>query len=223
MRRKVDFNEISDGKLYKRDDKIKLGCDGCGKNATCCKVTDDTITLEPYDIYCLQAGLNKNFSEMMGSVFNLKVEEGIIVPFLLKKGSEEGCVFLESNGRCSIHSFRPGFCRLFPLGRIYEEDTFSYFNQIHECECRDKKETTVKEWLMISDIEKYENFVVKWHSVTEKCKENVLKISSDKQKELNMTLLTMFYVQPYDVTDDFYPQFEKRVTVFLELYNRLLQ
>ena len=30
----------------------------------------------------------------------------------------ESCTFLDENGRCSIHPFRPGICRLFPLDAI---------------------------------------------------------------------------------------------------------
>ena len=44
---------------------------------------------------------------------------------------KEACYFLNEEGRCSIHSFRPGICRLFPLGRFYEEEGFRYFLQIH--------------------------------------------------------------------------------------------
>ena len=39
---------------------------------------------------------------------------------------------LNDEGRCS-HDARPGFCRMFPLGRLYENGTFSYFLQVSEC------------------------------------------------------------------------------------------
>lgn len=56
--------------------------------------------------------------------------DNLILPNLLLTGEDEHCTLLDDNGRCSIHESRPGFCRMFPLGRIYENGTFSYFYRL---------------------------------------------------------------------------------------------
>ena len=53
MEHKVNLEEISDGKLYTLNDMVRLGCDGCQGNASCCRFAEDTITLDPYDFYQL--------------------------------------------------------------------------------------------------------------------------------------------------------------------------
>lgn len=87
----------------------------------------ESIILDPYDIYSLTTNLETTFSELIKDKLSLSVADMIILPHLNLKAADEGCLFLDENGRCSIHSFRPGICRLFPLGRIYEDESFSYF------------------------------------------------------------------------------------------------
>lgn len=41
----------------------------------------------------------------------------------------------------------PGICRLFPLGRIYEENGFKYFIQVHECKKQERGKVKIKKWL----------------------------------------------------------------------------
>ena len=50
-------------------------------------------------------------------------------------------------GRCSIHPYRPGICRLFPLGRYYEEDGFRHILQIHECEKTNRSKVKIRKWM----------------------------------------------------------------------------
>ena len=64
---------------------------------------------------------------------------------------------------CSIHDFRPGFCRLFPLGRFYENGGFKYFLQIHECKKTSRSKIKVKKWIDTPDLCQYEKFVADWH------------------------------------------------------------
>ena len=67
---------------------------------------------------------------MLNNEFELNVVDGVILPNLKMSGQNDACGFLDENGRCSIHAVRPGICRLFPLGRYYENHDFSYFLQV---------------------------------------------------------------------------------------------
>ena len=62
--------------------------------------------------------------------WNFGVVDGLIIPHLKMNVNTDSCTYLNKNGRCSIHPFRPGFCRLFPLGRYYENDSFHIFSRL---------------------------------------------------------------------------------------------
>lgn len=64
----------------------------------------------------------------------LNVVDGIILPNLRMNGTREVCSFLNEEGRCSIHPYRPGICRLFPLGRYYEKMDFIIFFKLMNVE-----------------------------------------------------------------------------------------
>ena len=118
MKRNIDLDQISDKKIYTANDMAKLGVDDCSGCHACCTGMGDSITLDPYDVYRLEKGLNKGFDELLAENLELRVADGVILP-CLKLGEKDACSFLSSEGRCSIHPYRPGICRLFPLGRIY--------------------------------------------------------------------------------------------------------
>ena len=129
-----DINEISDGKIYGVHDMVRVGCSDCEGCHSCCEQMGDTVLVDPYDCKRLETELGMGFEQLMQSCVGLHVEEGLIVPHLKMQEQTDTCVFLNEVGRCSIHAYRPGICRLFPLGRIYEEQGVSYFLQSGACE-----------------------------------------------------------------------------------------
>ena len=115
MIRQIDMNEISDGRLYRADDMVKAGCGGCEGCHACCTGMGNSIVLDPYDIYSMEKGLNTGFAKLLNNKIELNAVDGIILPNMKLSGADERCGFLDSDGRCTIHGFRPGICRLFPL------------------------------------------------------------------------------------------------------------
>lgn len=215
MKREVDINEISDGRRYRSGDMVKVGCSECSGCSECCRQVDDTIILDPYDIYQLERGLNMTFDLLMSEddpVIELGHADGLLLPHLkLSKASGE-CTFLSSEGRCSIHSFRPGFCRLYPLGRIYEDGGFSYFIQIHECPYPNKTKVKIKKWLGIDNLLSYEAFILKWHDILDTARSELSEINDQSEcSRYIVAFLKRFYQIPYDTEADFYGQFEERV------------
>ena len=63
----------------------------------------------------------KIFEQLLVDTIELQVVDSVILPDPRMDGEKEQCVFLNEQGRCRIHAMRPGLCRVFPLGRIYEE------------------------------------------------------------------------------------------------------
>lgn len=212
MKREVGIDEISDGKLYGPDDLVKAGCNDCKDCSACCHDMGNSIILDPFDIYRLTTGLSMSFEELLQGKAELQVDEGMILVNLKMKEEGSCCPFLNDEGRCSIHSLRPGLCRLFPLGRIYEEDGFRYFLQVNECLKTNRTKIKVRKWLDTPNLKRYEQFVMEWHELSARIKEKIAACNNqDTIKAINMSMLQLFYIQPYGGEEDFYLQFEHRL------------
>ena len=124
---------------------VKADCGDCKGCSSCCHEMGDSVVLDPFDIYRMQTGLNLTF-EQLTSYIDFHVEDGVILPHLRTTEETLACVFLNQEGRCQIHQYRPGICRLFPLGRYYENDAFQYFLQIHECKNKNRTKIKLKKW-----------------------------------------------------------------------------
>ncbi len=218
MIREVDINDISDGNLYNSSDMVKISCNDCNGCSQCCHDMGESIILDPYDIYMLQKGIHKTAEELLAEeVLELHVVDGVILPNIAMRSETNACSFLSDSGRCTIHPFRSGFCRLFPLGRVYEGDDFAYFHQIHECPYPNKAKVKIKKWLDIPNLSAYEEFVRKWHAHLKRMQQELSDASDSYAKNANMFLLKQFYLKPYDVESDFYPQFYERLSFYSHL------
>lgn len=216
MKRNVSLSEISDGRLYGSRDMVKADCHGCGDCSDCCRSMGSSIILDPYDGYRIEAGLGKGMISLLEEgMAELNVADGCILPNLKMTKQEESCPFLNRQGRCSIHEFRPGVCRLFPLGRYYENGDFKYILQIHECSAQNLSKVKVSKWIDTPQQEKNHNFICRWHYLLKdveiivgNCEEEALA------KQVNMALLQTFYLTGYESDVDFYEQFEARYRQF---------
>ena len=54
MKRNIDLNEISDGRLYSSGDMVKADCHDCAGCSACCRGMGDSIKLDPMDIWRLK-------------------------------------------------------------------------------------------------------------------------------------------------------------------------
>ena len=208
MKRNIDLKEISDGRLYGSNDLVKADCGDCRGCFACCCGMGNSIILDPLDVHRLTTGLNQSFEALLASYLELNVVDGIILPNLKMKGSRECCAFLNEAGRCTIHAIRPGICRLFPLGRYYENGSFRYFLQTHECKKANRTKVKVKKWIDTLELGKYETFVNRWHYYL-KDMETLIEKQPEKAKEIDLQILQRFYLTPYG--DDFYTEFEQRM------------
>ena len=172
MKRYVSLEEISDGRLYTAKDMVRADCHGCEGCSACCHGMGESVILDPYDVYRLEKMEGFSFAESIGRTIELNVVDGVILPNLMMAGEKESCGFLDREGRCSIHPYRPGICRLFPLGRFYEEGSFRYFLQKDECP---KARTKIKlsKWLDTPELSRYEEFVLHWHYLVKDLEEKL--------------------------------------------------
>lgn len=211
MIRNVSLDEISDGKLYDINDMVKVNCNGCQGCSACCQGMGHSIILDPLDVFQLSKGLTQSFQELLQNYVELNVVDSIILPNLKMLEDTERCSFLNKEGRCSIHGFRPGICRLFPLGRYWDNDSFRYIHQIHECNYPHKTKIKVQKWIDTPDLQKNHQFVIEWHNLLKEIQSLIQSSQDDKlAKDLNMFLLNTFFVEAYDYQIDFYEQYHIR-------------
>ena len=212
MKRNVTLDEISDGRLYTENDMVKAGCNQCQGCFSCCQGMGDSIILDPLDVCRLTRGLGCDFQALLDAHLELGVVDGIILPHLKMAGTEEKCSFLNEEGRCNIHSFRPGICRLFPLGRYYENGSFSYFLQENECKKTNRTKVKVSKWVDTPDIGRNREFVTAWHYFLNKCEEMCANAEDEEFcRNLNLYILNLFFIRPYENLETFYEEFARRL------------
>lgn len=199
-------------KLYGNNDMVKIDCHDCKGCSSCCRDMGESIWLDPYDVWLLTTSLGKPFEALLQSEVELHVEDGLILPNICMTGEgEPKCSFLNEEGRCSIHAIRPGFCRLFPLGRNYEDGKLNYFILEDACPAPAKSKIKINKWLGISRLKDYEVFLVEWHALTKGLRTFYASNTDNDAvvKAVNMQFLQIFYLTPY-VKEDFYVQFSER-------------
>ena len=223
-------------RLYTARDMAKIGCDDCKGCSYCCQEMGESVVLTPFDICELTQHLGRSFDELMEDKIELYMTDGMVLPNLKMSGetkaygSKEVCGFLNEEGRCSIHAFRPGLCRLFPLGRNYEikqmetEDGikeikgFQYFIVKDSCPNLNGTKVKIEKWLGIPNLKKNEEFITTWHYFCKDFQEEIQELlkagEDDKVKKINLSMLELFYRKPYEKERDFYEQIEERMKVF---------
>lgn len=212
MLRNIDLLKVSDGKLYGINDMVKAGCNGCEGCSACCRGMGSSIVLDPLDVHRICNGLGKSPKLLLSESLELNVADGIILPNLRMSGPRESCYFLNEKGRCSIHSVRPGICRIFPLGRFYENGSFRYFLQVHECPKPNKAKVKIRKWIDTEDCKRYEKYICDWHYYLKKLQEYAMTTDdADKIRSLSMHILQDFYLLPFGCEQDFYEQFYLRL------------
>lgn len=213
MERKVSLDEISDGKLYGLNDMVRADSGGCEGCSACCRGMGNSIILDPLDVCRLSLNKGMSFEQLLAGPLQLNVVDSIILPNIRMGGQDEACYFLSQEGRCTVHPYRPGFCRLFPLGRVYEHRSFRYFLQIHECHKDNRSKVKVRKWIDMPDMKEYDRFVADWHYFLKDLECGMEAVRDEGlRKVVDMYVLKHFYITPYSPKEAFYPQFYKRLS-----------
>ena len=212
MKRNVDLNEISDGNLYEVNDMVKADCNDCKGCFACCQGMGESVQLDPLDIYHLTVGLNTSFEQLLAGAVELNVIDGVILPNLNMNNEKGTCYFLNEEGRCSVHAFRPGICRLFPLGRFYENNDFKYFLQIHECKNSNRTKVKVKKWIDTPNLQENKKYIIAWHYFIDDVQKKIAQITDETLiKKIDLFILQHFFMERYSMEEDFYDQFHVRL------------
>lgn len=212
MRTKVDLNTISDGRVYDINDMVKADAGGCEGCSDCCHGVGDLVVLTPFDINEITRSLNTDLDDLMGNKIVIKTENKIGLPHLMMLGENQGCAFLNDGGRCSIHLHRPNICRLFPLGRFYEDDDFKYFLQEGACSKPKLGKIKVKKWIGIDNYKENKKFILKWYKFLKALSFRVKFIrDEDELESVNKCILDNLYRISLGEGQDFYSVFYDRL------------
>ena len=207
MLRNCSLEEISDGRLYDQTDMVKAYCNECKGCHACCEGMGNSIILDPLDVSRLTKETGKSFEALLADTIELNVVDGLILPNI--KMVNGACTFLNAEGRCGIHAARPGFCRLFPLGRYYEDGGFKYFLQIHECDRAGKVKVKVSKWIDTPDLPRYTEYINAWHDFQKQVQAAFARIRMQDGEEESKNAQIK--------NRDFYEQFEMRLEHLKEL------
>jgi Fe-S-cluster containining protein len=182
-------------------------------------------------MYMLTKGTGKTFTDMIEREIEIRLVDGLILPNLMQhhESDETGersdredaldllsgdhCPFLSQAGRCSIHPFRPGMCRLYPMGRYYTEGGFRYILQKDECTEREKTSVLLQDWLGIENQARYERYILDWHDFKGQAEESLHILTQKSRESVTRYILQIFFVHPYEVKLDFYAQYDARMEI----------
>lgn len=199
-------------KWYGPEELVRVGCHDCAGCSSCCSGMGESIRLDPYDLYMLTSNLSVSFEELLESRIQLGMADGLILPHIKMGETGDGsCSFLNKEGKCSIHTFRPGLCRAFPLGRDYTEGYLRYFLLENVCPARNKTKMKVQKWLEIPQYKEYQKFLTDYHYFI---KETQAKIRTenctiDQIRDINTRILAKLFQKPYG--ESFFEEFYRRV------------
>lgn len=186
-------------RLYSAQDMARISSSACAGCGACCRGMGDTIVLDPYDVWQLTKGLGRPFGELLGSCADLHVEEGVIMPHLKMREETESCAFLGTDGRCTVHAYRPGICRLFPLGRQFDDKKTSYFIVPNGCVKGGLSKVRIDRWIGIEDLPRYEEYKAEWRSLLRTLQARIAaEPSVEVQRNVNLYFLRTFYMTPYE-------------------------
>lgn len=105
----------SDARVLHEADNVELACDANGCASNCCTRSAPVI-LNPYELALIRRESGLSYEDLL-DVFETDRADGFPLVMLPR---DPACHFWSGKG-CRIYAARPLACRLYPLGRVYEQ------------------------------------------------------------------------------------------------------
>lgn len=166
--------------IVNNNDELPLTC---SRKGTCCH--GNNVYLNPWELARLASGLAISVKSFIANYTELS---GIKLKF---NGSSvynktKSCNLYNEKEGCSIHDKRPLACRLFPLGRIIQNQEISYMFQGNEFPClKDCEEVnllpklTVENYLVGQNVNSYEEAQSEYLELTQNVADIALMLYLD--------------------------------------------
>lgn len=127
MFRNCSMEDISDGRLYDINDMARLGCNDCQGCFKCCTDMGNSIVLDPLDVFRIRFNSGESIEGLLQNKLELNIVDGVILPNIRMSGTDARCPYLNEEGRCYIHEYRPECAGFFRSGDIMRTGTTVIF------------------------------------------------------------------------------------------------
>lgn len=171
--------------------QLRFRCQKCGY---CCDHT--LIELSPFDIrnICTELKITTTDFHQQYSVYNF-----VEYPKCVLKNRPH-CPF--KKGVCTIYPSRPIRCRLYPLGRVFQEEEVIYVLPEENCIGFDSgRKQTIAEWLEREGINEHNDLTNEWNRF-------LIKV---KERNLDKVQTVIFKKVFYDFDDHLIMKYRKRM------------
>jgi Fe-S-cluster containining protein len=118
----------TEARVLTESDLLQLTCGAAGCSSTCCKATAP-IVLNPYEIARICKATHLSYEDLL-DILDTDRAKGFPLVMLPR---DPACHFWTATG-CRIYEARPLACRLFPLGRVFENDrSYIVLPEVNRC------------------------------------------------------------------------------------------
>jgi hypothetical protein len=178
--------------------KFKFKCKKCG---FCCQFT---IVLYPFDIMNICSHLSITTKEFLEKYGILVPDQDGILRCVLRKNQK--CLFNKDN-LCTVYEARPIRCRLFPIGRYFEEGKTYYLLPKEKCIGFDSnKKQSIQEWIINQNVSEYDKMTEDWAKLMIKLKNGNYPLKDPK-------FMTMFTKIFYDFDNELVQKYKAKMEV----------
>lgn len=194
----------------------------CCKCAECCRHVEDSLMLEPLDVFNLTRFLMEQDASvtgaenMLGHYTHPAILEGYPIFQINTTGTDCSCVFLK-DGKCSVYEARPQVCRMYPFGTAPGDRgrDFRYYlckEQAHHFGIGSVK---VKDWLSGNLSKEAREFYKEEYKVLPEIGKAIKKAGKEGFPGIAFRILYYLYYG-YDHTKPFLPQYHSNMAALLE-------
>ena len=159
------------------EDTFKFGCKQCG---ACCRKRSVPIAITSVDLYNIAKATNLHPMDAMIEFTECLPGPDSKLPVLYLKERVDGSCKLLRNGKCTVQQDKPVVCRVFPLGRLSDGKTFTYFTQ-GACE-GEGREIKLKDWLDEFNLPALDDACILWAKMLVGTGKYMQKLLSKPQK-----------------------------------------
>ncbi|SHJ58061.1 hypothetical protein SAMN02745136_00445 [Anaerocolumna jejuensis DSM 15929] len=191
------------------DDIFQFSClESC--KGQCCK-NNDTIILNPFDIFRIAKHFNQPISEVIKD--NCEYYHGsdsrLPIMSIRRRTGDGSCRFLRM-GKCTLHgTCKPISCRIYPLGRYHmpgSDEGYMYFLQ--QITCGGKETQTVRDWIDADTIGEIDRMSLAWGKAVLELSTYLRSINNPEHLKMAQRAVMIATYVSYDTDIDFVEQLE---------------
>lgn len=215
---------MADFRFISSNAKIPFRCQRCGK---CCRGIQDSLMLEPIDVFHLARFLHETDNsiscpdDFLEKYAHASAIEGNYPVYLINTvGDDASCVFLDNENHCTVYGGRPLVCRMFPFGvapGIKGSDFRFYICEDHSHHFG-TGQVIAKNWISDNFSKEARAFIRMETALLADIGKPLARLSAEAYGEKAFLLLYYLYSK-YDLDKPFIAQYEQNCTEIRSLFD----